>query len=67
MDKDRKANPHCLLANSQHRGYGLVDVAPGEAIVSLRSVDALAPEQPPVTTLARFRVRRGEGGVERVG
>ncbi len=67
LDRDRKANPHCLLANSEFRGYELVDLTPGEANVSLRSVDALAEEAPPVTTLAKFRVKRGEGVVEKTG
>ena len=67
MDRDRKANPHCVLANSEFRGYGVVDLTPREASVSLRTVDARAEQQPPVETLATFRVRRGEGRVEKTG
>jgi alkaline phosphatase D len=67
MDKDRAANPHCKLANSQHRGYGVVNVSADEVRVTLRTVDARAQTQPPLGTLADFRVRRGQGRVELLG
>lgn len=64
MDRDRAANPHCRFANSQHRGYGLVEIEREAAHVTLRAVDALSQTQPPLATLARFRVAFGEGRVE---
>ncbi len=67
MDRDRAANPHCKLANSQFRGFGVVDVTLDEARVALRIVDARAEQKPPLRTLAQFRVKRGQGGVEELG
>lgn len=64
MDRDRASNPHCRLANSEFRGYGVVNVTREEARVALRTVDARADVLPPLGTLAQFRVRRGEGRVE---
>jgi len=67
MDRDRAANPHCKLANSAFRGYGVVDISRDEARVTLRTVDARADNLPPLGTLARLRVRRGQGGIEEIG
>jgi alkaline phosphatase D len=61
MDRARAANPHCMLANAEFRGYGVVEVTPQAARVTLRTVDARAEKLPPLGTLAQFRVRRGHG------
>jgi alkaline phosphatase D len=57
----RQRNPHCLLANAQQRGYGLVDLAPQQLVVTLRVVDDVARADSPVSTLARFEVPNGRG------
>ena len=67
MDRDRAANPHCRLANSQFRGYGVVNLTREEARVTLRAVDARAETMPQAGALAQFRVRRGQGRVEEAG
>ena len=64
MDRDLAINPHCKVANSEHRGYGFVHVTPQEARISLRTVDARAQTLPPLGTLAQLRVRRGQGKAE---
>jgi alkaline phosphatase D len=64
MDRDRAINPHCRVANSEHRGYGFVHVTPQEARISLRTVDARAQTLSPLGTLAQLRVRRGQGKAE---
>lgn len=64
MDRDRAINPHCKVANSEHRGYGIATVTPQDARIALRTVDARAPTLPPLGTLAQLRVRRGQGRVE---
>jgi alkaline phosphatase D len=53
-------NPHCLLANSTKRGYGVVEITPARAEIALRVVENIQEEQSPVTTLARFIVVDGQ-------
>lgn len=53
-------NPHCLLANSAHRGYGIVDITPRDMTVSLRVLDDATLPESGVATLARFRVNDGD-------
>lgn len=60
-ERSRQRNPHCLLANAQQRGYGLVDLTPQQAMVTLRVVDDVARADSPVSTLARFEVPFGQG------
>ena len=57
----RQRNPHCLLANAQQRGYGLVDLTPDQATVTLRVLDDVTQADSPVSTLARFEVPSGQG------
>ena len=67
MDRDRAINPQCKVANSEHRGYGVVNVTPQEARITLRTIDARAQTQPQLGTLAQVRVRRGQGKAELIG
>lgn len=55
----QRRNPHCLLAEAQHRGYGVVDLTPQVATVSLRVVEDVGRADSAVRTLARFRVPAG--------
>jgi alkaline phosphatase D len=64
MDRARAANPHCKLANAHFRRYGVVELTPQNARVTLRTVDARAEQLPSLGTLARFRMRRGHGRAE---
>ncbi len=58
--RQRERNPHCLLANAQLRGYGLLDLDAQRAVVSLRTVDDVRRADSPVSTLARFEVPSGQ-------
>lgn len=59
-------NPHCLLANSAYRGYGIVDITPRHMTVSLRVLDDVKLPDSGVSTLAKFRVSAGYSTVKRL-
>lgn len=59
--KDR--NPHCLFANAEKRGYGLVDFSPDRATVRLMAVENPGREDSVVGVLARFEVADGGNAV----
>jgi alkaline phosphatase D len=49
-----------VLSNTQHRGYGVVDVQPGRIAVALRIVDDVTRDDSKVSTLATFNVTAGD-------
>ena len=53
-------NPHCVYANAQHRGYGLLDLTPQRAQVTLRAVRDVANPDSEVFDLQRFEVKAGQ-------
>ncbi|MBF0585192.1 MAG: alkaline phosphatase D family protein [Magnetococcales bacterium] len=53
-------NPHCLLSNTEKRGYGVVELTPTRARVDLRVLDAVQDQNSPITTLATFVVEEGK-------
>lgn len=61
-------NPHCLLADTTRRGYGVVTLTPERAEVDLRVLADVRDPTSAIATLARFVVedgkplRRVEGG-----
>ncbi len=59
-------NPHFVYADAERKGYGIVDIAPQQAGVSLRVVSDVTARQTDVQTLARFAVQAGKPRVERV-
>ena len=59
-------NPHFVYADAERKGYGIVDIAPQQAGVSLRVVSDVTARQTDVHTLARFAVQAGKPRVERV-
>jgi alkaline phosphatase D len=60
------ANPHCLLANTEKRGYGLMDITPDQAKVQLRVLDDVTRLDSGISTLATFIVKNGQPGSNRV-
>lgn len=60
--KDR--NPHCIFANAEKRGYGLVDFSPDRATVRLMAVENPGREDSAVGVLARFEVTDGGRAVK---
>ena len=60
----RGANPRVRLAETQYRGYGLMEITPDRCEVAFRAVlNAQAPASP-VRTLAKFVVEDGEAGLK---
>ncbi|MBF0162120.1 MAG: alkaline phosphatase D family protein [Magnetococcales bacterium] len=59
-DRHAARNPHCLLSNTEKRGYGVVELTPAQAEVTLRVLDTVRDEDSPVGTLARFVVEDGK-------
>nr|WP_325343983.1 alkaline phosphatase D family protein [Xylophilus sp.] len=62
VDAVARHNPHVLLADCDHRGYGLCDVTPSRWTTALRVVDDAARPDASIATLARFVVEDGRPG-----
>ncbi|HEY8357950.1 MAG TPA: alkaline phosphatase D family protein [Ramlibacter sp.] len=60
-----KRTPHCLLSNVQDRGYGVIEVQPGQATVNLRVVDDVTNRDSKAATLATFVVENGRPQIQR--
>lgn len=54
------SNPHCILANSTYRGYGLLDVSPNKMEVALRVVSDVNDPYTSVRNLAEYMVKAGD-------
>lgn len=52
-------NPHCVYSNAAYRGYGLVDITPKSATVTLRAVRDVKDENSEIFDLKRFEVEAG--------
>lgn len=52
-------NPHCLLVNTEKRGYGVVELTPHQARVELRVLDEVRDPDSGISTLASFVVEDG--------
>ncbi|MGE0329635.1 MAG: alkaline phosphatase [Ramlibacter sp.] len=59
-------NSHFVFADTEKRGYGLVDLTPARLTATLRVVDDVTRVDAAVSTLARFDVAAGRALVERV-
>ena len=64
--RTKARNPHCLLANSDYRGYGLVDISPTQMKVALRVIEDVRQAEAGVSTLATFSVHAGSSKIYRV-
>jgi len=56
-------NPQIVFANSERRGYGLVDLTAGRWQTTLRTVDEIERADSAVSTLAQFEVQDGRPGI----
>lgn len=52
-------NPHCVYTDAAYRGYGVVDITPQRASVSLRAVRDVRDVDSDVFELKRFEVEAG--------
>jgi alkaline phosphatase D len=58
-------NPHFVFADSERKGYGVVELTPQRLTTSLRVVDDVTRRDTKIETLARFTVEAGRPRVER--
>ena len=58
-------NPHFVFADSERKGYGVVELTPGALTATLRVVDDVTRADSGVQTLARFAVQAGRPVVEK--
>jgi alkaline phosphatase D len=59
-------NPHFVFADTEQRGYGLVDLTPSRLTTTLRVVDDVTRVDASVSTLARFGVSAGRSVLEKI-
>jgi alkaline phosphatase D len=60
-------NPHFIFADSERKGYGVVEFTAKQIQTELRVVDDVRQAQTKVETLAKFAVEAGVPQVQRVG
>jgi alkaline phosphatase D len=58
-------NPHFIFADSDRKGYGVVELTPGRLSASLRVVDDVTQRVTRVETLASFTAEAGRQRIER--
>jgi alkaline phosphatase D len=58
-------NPHFVFADSERRGYGVVELTPGMLTATLRVVDDVTRADSGVQTLAKFAVQAGRPVLEK--
>ncbi|MBF0261730.1 MAG: alkaline phosphatase D family protein [Magnetococcales bacterium] len=59
-EQEAARNPHCLLADTTQRGYGVVTLTPERAQVDLRVLADVRDPESGISTLARFVVEDGQ-------
>jgi alkaline phosphatase D len=59
-------NPHFVFAESQRKGYGVVEFTPTQLTTTLRVVDDVTRKDTAIETLARFVVPAGQAVIEKV-
>ena len=52
-------NPHFVFANTERKGYGVVEFTPQRLTTTLRVVDSVTERSSQVETLAKFQVAAG--------
>lgn len=67
VDGVARRNPHVMLANSEFRGYTVVDLTPDTWTATLRVLDDPTLAQARISTLARFVVEDSHPGPVRAG
>lgn len=60
------ANPHFVFADAERKGYGVVDISPGQIKTTLRVVSDVTRQDASIESLAQFSVVNGRPVVERI-
>lgn len=58
-------NPHFVFADSERKGYGVVELTPQRISITLRVVSDATRQDSGLETLARFSVQAGSPAIER--
>ena len=58
-------NPHFVFADSERKGYGVVDLTPRSLITTLRVVSDVTQAETTIETLAQFSVQAGRPLIEK--
>jgi len=58
-------NPHFVFADSERKGYGLVDFTPRQLTTTLRVVSDVTRQDSGIETLAQFSVQAGRPAIEK--
>jgi len=66
LDALRPENPHVRFANSEKRGYAVLELTERRCLAQLRALDSEKAADSPISTLAAFVVEDGHPGAERV-
>lgn len=59
-------NPHFVFADAERKGYGVVDISPGQLKTTLRVVSDVTRRDASIETLAQFSVASGRAVVQRI-
>jgi alkaline phosphatase D len=59
-------NPHIKFGKSDQRGYTLLEVDDKTVTATLRVIDAAAVQEPAIGTVARFFVKSGKPGAQKL-
>jgi alkaline phosphatase D len=66
LDALRSDNPHVRFANSERRGYAVLELTETRCLAQLRALDSEKAADSPISTLAVFVVEDGRPGAETV-
>ena len=58
-------NPHFVFADSERRGYGVVEITPRQLTTTLRVVSDVTRQHSGMTSLAQFSVQAGQSVIEK--
>ena len=64
LDLLRPENPHVRFANSEKRGYAVLELTEKRCLAQLRAIDSEKAADSPISTLAAFVVENGRPGAE---
>lgn len=64
LDAQRADNPHVRFANSERRGYVVMEVGERRCLARLRAIESEKDADTPASTLASFAVENGRPGAE---
>ena len=65
LERIAATNPHCIFADSEKHGYGIVELTRKDAVVRLRVLKDVERADSQIETLAKFQVNNGQPKIMR--